>query len=172
MNVVREKWTNPFLSFFLLRCLSRRKRSNTFADVSLDVCATEGAARVDDTTLLSQSELDELLDLLPSNVNSDEGDSSKYLMDTDLSYPLLDLQVIHDDDLFLQMLLDTDSSSRSPSTVNELLFSDLFSPTSSSSSIPSCSVPRITNVDEFDAFLSELAVHLSSSRRELSTFVS
>lgn len=59
-----------------------------------------------------------------------------------------------DDDAFLQMLLETETSSRS-----ELIFDD-YLPVSSP-------VPRITSVDEFDAFLRDFTSQLSSYQHEI-----
>jgi hypothetical protein len=114
----------------------------------------------DEIELFSSSELDEILQTFPINlINPDETLSSNLIIDFDFSNNSLDSQSLINDDLFVQMLLDNDYSSPS-STSAETTFDDLFS---------SDSLPKITSVDEFDAFLRDFTRNLSS---EVSTPIS
>ncbi len=111
----------------------------------------------------STSELDEILQSFP--INSDENVSSNLIVDFDFSNNnLIDSQTTINDDLFVQMLLDIDYSS--PSSTTETTFDDLFFSDSSSS------LPKITSVDEFDAFLRDFTRNLSSHQQEVSTPIS
>ncbi len=91
--------------------------------------------------------------------------SSNLIVDFDFSNNnLIDSQTTINDDLFVQMLLDIDYSS--PSSTTETTFDDLFFSDSSSS------LPKITSVDEFDAFLRDFTRNLSSHQQEVSTPIS
>ncbi|CAF1139372.1 unnamed protein product [Rotaria sordida] len=125
---------------------------------------------------LSPSELDEILKYFPTTSISqgeedEEGKSSNVFVDFDFQNSLIDSQTINNDDLFVQMLLDNDysSSSTTETTFDDLFLSDLL--TSSSSSL-SLSLPRITSIDEFDAFLRDFTLNLSSHKHEVSTPIS
>ncbi|CAF1531960.1 unnamed protein product, partial [Rotaria sordida] len=126
---------------------------------------------------LSPSELDEILKYFPTTSISqgeedEEGKSSNVFVDFDFQNSLIDSQTINNDDLFVQMLLDNDyssSSSTTETTFDDLFLSDLL--TSSSSSLSS-SLPRITSIDEFDAFLRDFTLNLSSHKHEVSTPIS
>jgi len=82
----------------------------------------------------------------------------------DFQNSLIDYQTINNDDLFVQMLLDNDYPL--PTTTSETTFDDLFFSNSSTS------LPRITSVDEFDAFLRDFTRNLSSHQQEISTSIS
>jgi hypothetical protein len=85
----------------------------------------------------------------------------------------MDPQQITNDDLFVEMLLNSDYSSPSSTTettFDDLFFSDILPVSSSSSS--SLSLPRITSVDEFDAFLRDFTHNLSSHQQEVLTPIS
>ncbi|CAF3057891.1 unnamed protein product [Rotaria socialis] len=130
----------------------------------------------DDVEPLSLSELDEILKYFPMNLidrgGGEEEQSSNVSIDFDFQNPLVDSLAMNNDDLFVQMLLDNDylpSSSQSTTepTIDDLFFLDNL-PTSSSSS----SLPRITSVDEFDAFLRDFTLNISSHQHEVSTPIS
>ncbi|CAF3099425.1 unnamed protein product [Rotaria sp. Silwood2] len=127
---------------------------------------------------LSTSELDEILKYFPTTSISQEEEqeeSSNVLIDFDFKNSLIDCQTINNDDLFVQMLLDNDysSSSTTETTFDDLFLSDILpSSLSLSSSSLSSSLPRITSVDEFDAFLRDFTLNLSSHQHEVSTSIS
>ena len=107
----------------------------------------------------STSELDEILSSFPMNFLTREDDS---IIDLDLSNNSVDNPTMTSDDLFVQMLLDNDNF-----TINErTTFDDLFFPNLSSS------LPRITSVDEFDAFLRDFTRNFSSHPQEIATTIS
>ena len=54
----------------------------------------------------------------------------------------------------------------------ETTFDDLFLPDISTTSTTSLSLPKITSVDEFDAFLRDFTLNISSYQQELSTPIS
>jgi len=117
---------------------------------------------------LSTSELDEILKTFPVNlINREEDQSSNLIIDLDFQNSLMDPQQITNDDLFVEMLLNSDYSS--PSSTTETIFDDLLFPDVSSSSF---SLPRITSVDEFDAFLRDFTHNLSSHQQEVLTPIS
>lgn len=99
----------------------------------------------------TSSELDQILESIPMNFISTSHDdsTSNLISDLDFSTHLSDSQTI-DDDLFVQMLLDNDSSMNS-----SLIQSDY-----------SSSLPRITSVDEFDAFLRDFTRNFSTQSQE------
>jgi len=107
----------------------------------------------------SPTELDEILKSFPMNLINREEDQT---FDLDLTNNLIDYQTINNDDLFVQMLLDNDYSLPTTQTT----FDDLFYSDSSSS------LPRITSVDEFDAFLRDFTRNISSHQQEVSTSIS
>lgn len=80
------------------------------------------------------SELDEILNTIPYSTREDDS-ITNLPIDFDLSDPSL----MNNDDLFVQMLLDNDNSFNSPTNL-----------------------PRITSVDEFDAFLRDFTENYSS----------
>ena len=122
----------------------------------------------------SSSELDEILRSFPTNVIApDETLSSNFIIDFDFFNNSNDSPSLINDDLFVQMLLDNDFSSPPPSTPPLLslpsaspdpTFDDLFS-----SSSP---LPKITSVDEFDAFLRDFTRNLTSHQQEVSSPIS
>ncbi len=81
----------------------------------------------------SPKEFDEFLQSFPINLINEE------LIDLDFTNCLIDSSTITNDDLFVQMLLDNDYSS---------------------STITNSSLPKITTVDEFDAFLRDFTRNL------------
>ena len=99
----------------------------------------------------TSSELDQILESIPMNFLSREDDPTSNLIN-DLDLNLSDGQTL-DDDLFVQMLLDNDSSMN-------------FSRIESSLSDYSSSVPRITSVDEFDAFLRDFTRNFATHSQE------
>jgi hypothetical protein len=107
----------------------------------------------------SPTELDEILKSFPMNLINREEDQT---FDLDLTNNLIDYPTINNDDLFVQMLLDNDYSLPTTQTT----FDDLFYSDSSSS------LPRITSVDEFDAFLRDFTRNISSHQQEVSTSIS
>jgi hypothetical protein len=118
----------------------------------------------------SSSELDEILQSFPMNlITSDETLPSNFTIDFDFFNNSNDSQNLINDDLFVQMLLDNDFSSPPlppspfPSTSTEPTLDDLFS---------SSPLPKITSVDEFDAFLRDFTRNLSSHQQEVSTPIS
>ncbi len=86
----------------------------------------------------SPKEFDEFLQSFPINLINEE------LIDLDFTNCLIDSSTITNDDLFVQMLLDNDYSS-STITNSTLFYSSL---------------PKITTVDEFDAFLRDFTRNL------------
>ncbi|UJR24762.1 hypothetical protein I4U23_006136 [Adineta vaga] len=102
---------------------------------------------------LTNSELDEILQTIPINQPTQ----------FDIQNLLFDSPMINNDDLFVEMLLNSDYSSES--TTDDLLFSDLLP-------IPSPNLPRITSVDEFDAFLRDFTFNFSSHQTEVLTPIS
>jgi len=107
----------------------------------------------------SPTELDEILKSFPINLINREDNQT---FDLDITNNLIDYQTINNDDLFVQMLLDNDYSLPTTQTT----FDDLFYSDSSSS------LPRITSVDEFDAFLRDFTRNISSHQQEVSTSIS
>ena len=100
----------------------------------------------------------------PINLNNREEDQS---IDLDFQNSFIDPQLITNDDLFVEMLLNNDYSSPLPTTT-ETTFDDLFI----SDLLPIPSFPRITSVDEFDAFLRDFTHNLSSHQQEVLTPIS
>ena len=89
------------------------------------------------------SELDEILKTIPIHFPTREDDSiTNFTIDFDLS----DSSMMNNDDLFVQMLLDNDNSTNSPTNL-----------------------PRITSVDEFDAFLRDFTENYSSYSQQTTT---
>ncbi len=128
---------------------------------SLKICDTNE----EEIELFSTKELDEILESFPINlINSEENQTSNIIIDLDFQNSLIDYQTINNDDLFVQMLLDNDYPL--PTTTSETTFDDLFFSNSSTS------LPRITSVDEFDAFLRDFTRNLSSHQQEISTSIS
>jgi hypothetical protein len=107
----------------------------------------------------SPTELDEILKSFPINLINREDNQT---FDLDFTNNLIDYQTINNDDLFVQMLLDNDYSLPTTQTT----FDDLFYSDSSSS------LPRITSVDEFDAFLRDFTRNISSHQQQVSTSIS
>jgi len=107
----------------------------------------------------SPTELDEILKSFPINLINREDNQT---FDLDITNNLIDYQTINNDDLFVQMLLDNDYSL----PIKQTTFDDLFYSNSSSS------LPRITSVDEFDAFLRDFTRNISSHQQEVSTSIS
>jgi len=128
---------------------------------SLKICDTNE----EEIEPFSTKELDEILESFPINlINSEENQISNIIIDLDFQNSLIDYQTINNDDLFVQMLLDNDYPL--PTTTSETTFDDLFFSNSSTS------LPRITSVDEFDAFLRDFTRNLSSHQQEISTSIS
>jgi len=114
--------------------------------------------------LFSPKELDEILKSFPINlINHTDNETSNIIFDFDIQNCLIDPQIINNDDLFVEMLLDNDYSLP---TTNQTTSENLFYSNSSSS------LPRITSVDEFDAFLRDFTQNLSSHQQEVSTPIS
>lgn len=98
------------------------------------------------------SELDEILKTIPipyPTRDDDSSSTSNFSIDFDLSNHLFDSSMMNNDDLFVQMLLDNDHS-----------FNSISSPTN---------LPRITSVDEFDAFLRDFTENYSSYSQQTTT---
>ena len=100
-------------------------------------------------TTLSSSELDEILQSIPFNQTTN----------FDIQNLLIDPQIITNDDLFVEMLLNNDYSSTSPNETDFL-------------PVPSPILPRITSVDEFDAFLRDFTFSISPHQQEVLTSIS
>lgn len=125
---------------------------------------------------LSTSELDEILKYFPLNLTNPENDQStlNQSIDFDFQNSINDCQTINNDDLFVQMLLDNDYSSivSSNTTTDDFILTDIL-PSSLPLSTSLCSsIPRITSVDEFDAFLRDFTLNISSHQSEVSTAIS
>lgn len=97
------------------------------------------------------NELDEILKTIPISYPTREDDSStnNFTIDFDLSNHLFDSSLMNNDDLFVQMLLDNDNSLNSTNSPTNL--------------------PRITSVDEFDAFLRDFTENYSSYSQQTTT---
>ena len=99
---------------------------------------------------LSMTELDEILNSFPVNLTHSKEEN--YTSDLVLDFQNCE---ILNDDLFKEMLPYLSSISTEGSAFDDLL-------------LPS-SLPKITTIDEFDAFLHDFTVNLSSSKHELSS---
>lgn len=167
--------------FFLLNIdLSISNETNNYLS-SVDLISTIEISDVNGEEIeqLSISELDEILQYFPMNSINQDQQTENTSIDFDFQNLLIDSQTTNNDDLFVQMLLDNDNSSSPSNIINtaetETIFDDLFFNDilqSSTSSSLSTSLPRITSVDEFDAFLRDFAHNLSSYQHEVSTFIS
>ncbi|CAF1581610.1 unnamed protein product [Adineta ricciae] len=100
-------------------------------------------------TTLSSSELDEILQSISFNQTTN----------FDMQNLLIDPQIITNDDLFVEMLLNNDYSSTSTNETDFL-------------PVPSPNLPRITSVDEFDAFLRDFTFAISPHQQEILTSIS
>jgi hypothetical protein len=103
---------------------------------------------------LFNSDLISTLEICDINQNEVELFSTTELDEILKSFPINREEDQNSDDLFVQMLLDNEQLTT---------FDDLFSTTSS------LSLPKITSVDEFDAFLRDFSLNLSSYQQEIST---
>jgi hypothetical protein len=103
---------------------------------------------------LFNSDLISTLEICDINQNDVELFSTTELDEILKSFPINREEDQNSDDLFVQMLLDNEQLTT---------FDDLFSTTSS------LSLPKITSVDEFDAFLRDFSLNLSSYQQEIST---
>lgn len=112
-------------------------------------------------SVLSSSELDDLLQSIPTQRPDDPIGNTPF--DFDIQNLLLDPPMITSDDLFVEMLLNSTDGSSSLMP-DESFFADLFPVPS-----PATPLPRITSVDEFDAFLRDFTVNLNPHQHELMT---
>ncbi|CAF1159971.1 unnamed protein product [Adineta steineri] len=134
--------------------LTLENNSNEFSNTDLNPSLQISNINDEEIELFSTSELDEILKSFPMNfINRGEEDQNNI----DIQNLLIDPQIINNDDLFVEMLLNNDYSSTS--TSDDLFFSDILP-------INSSPLPRITSIDEFDAFLRDFTYNSSSKQQQ------
>lgn len=143
-------------------------RNSTSVVRTLDSESRSPSSNLDDSTTTTTDEfeslnpldLDEILRSFPPSTNLTNDDDHQFF--DQFFSQIVDPQSIsnHQDDLFVQMLLDSSSPS-------EQIFDDFLVSSDRSSTSP---LPRITTLDEFDAFLRDFTTYqTSNSFQQIST---